>query len=111
MNTINLGRLARGVATEERDGEFWALPDTLIGTDSHTPMVGGIGVLGWGVGGREAESATLGAQVLLRVPDGGGVRLNGRLGAGVPATDLAVHVRSESHPGRQKGVSKGRTAG
>src|SRR3546814_12124975 len=63
MHTINLERLARVVATEERDGECWALPDTLIGTDSHTPMVGGIGVLGWGVGGLEAESAMLGAPV------------------------------------------------
>src|SRR3546814_5095246 len=51
--TINLERLARVVATEERDGECWALPNTLIGTDSHTPMVGGIGVLGWGVRSEE----------------------------------------------------------
>src|SRR3546814_4608774 len=90
--TINLERLARVVATEERDGECWALPDTLIGTDSHTPMVGGIGVLGWGVGGLEAESAMLGAPVMLRVPEVVGVRLTGRLREGVTATDLALHV-------------------
>src|SRR3546814_15480075 len=92
MHTINLERLARVVATEERDGECWALPDTLIGTDSHTPMVGGIGVLGWGVGGLEAESAMLGAPVMLRVPEVVGVRLTGRLREGVTATDLALHV-------------------
>src|SRR3546814_10709282 len=92
MHTINLERLARVVATEERDGECWALPDTLIGTDSHTPMVGGIGVLGWGVGGLEAESVMLGAPVMLRVPEVVGVRLFGRLREGVTATDLALHV-------------------
>src|SRR3546814_4688480 len=78
MHTINLERLASVVTTEERDGECWALPDTLIGTDSHTPMVGGIGVLGWGVGGLEAESVMLGAPVMLRVPEVVGVRLFGR---------------------------------
>src|SRR3546814_16730306 len=62
-----------------------------IGTDSHTPMVGGIGVLGWGVGGLEAESVVLGAPVMLRVPEVVGVRLFGRLREGVTATDLALH--------------------
>ncbi len=56
MHTINLERLATIVTTETRDGESWAVPDTLIGTDSHTPMINGIGVLAWGVGGVEAES-------------------------------------------------------
>ena len=92
MHTINLERLASVVATEERDSECWALPDTLIGTDSHTPMVNGIGVLGWGVGGLEAESVMLGAPVMLRVPEVVGVRLTGRLREGVTATDLALHV-------------------
>ncbi|MGV2495288.1 aconitate hydratase AcnA [Pelagerythrobacter aerophilus] len=92
MHTINLERLATVVATEERDGEIWALPDTLIGTDSHTPMVNGIGVLGWGVGGLEAESVMLGAPVMLRVPEVVGVYLTGQLREGVTATDLALHV-------------------
>jgi aconitate hydratase len=92
MHTINLERLASVVAIEERDTESWAMPDTLIGTDSHTPMVNGIGVLGWGVGGLEAESVMLGTPVMLRVPDVVGVRLAGRLREGVTATDLALHV-------------------
>jgi aconitate hydratase len=92
MHTINLERLASVVAIEERDNESWAMPDTLIGTDSHTPMVNGIGVLGWGVGGLEAESVMLGTPVMLRVPDVVGVRLAGRLREGVTATDLALHV-------------------
>jgi len=92
MHTINLERLATVVATEERGGEAWAFPDTLIGTDSHTPMINGIGVLGWGVGGLEAESVMLGAPVMLRVPSVVGVRLTGRLGGGVTATDLALHI-------------------
>src|SRR3546814_15555771 len=98
MHTINLERLARVVATEERDGECWALPDTLIGTDSHTPMVGGIGVLGWGVGGLEAESVMLAAPVMLRVPEVVGVRLFGRLREGVTATDLALPVTHRLRP-------------
>lgn len=92
MHTINLERLATVVATEMRDGVEWAMPDTLIGTDSHTPMINGIGVLGWGVGGLEAESVMLGMPVMLRVPDVIGVRLTGRLSEGVGATDFALAV-------------------
>jgi aconitate hydratase len=92
MHTINLERLATVVKVEERDGERWAVPDTLIGTDSHTPMINGIGVLGWGVGGLEAESVMLGQPVMMRVPEVLGVRLTGRLGEGVSATDLALAV-------------------
>lgn len=92
MHTINLERLATVVRIEERDGACWAIPDTLIGTDSHTPMINGIGVLGWGVGGLEAESVMLGQPVMMRVPEVVGVRLKGRLAAGTTATDLALLV-------------------
>lgn len=92
MHTINLERLASVVTQEERDGVRWAVPDTLIGTDSHTPMINGIGVLAWGVGGLEAESVMLGMPVMMRVPEVVGVRLTGRLREGVLATDLALRV-------------------
>jgi aconitate hydratase len=92
MHTLNLERLASVVTATERDGVLWALPDTLIGTDSHTPMINGIGVLGWGVGGLEAESVFFGMPAMIRVPDIVGVRLTGRLRQGVLATDLALTV-------------------
>lgn len=92
MHTLNLERLATVITTAERDGVSWAMPDTLIGTDSHTPMINGIGVLGWGVGGLEAESIFFGMPVMIRVPDIIGVRLTGRLKQGVLATDLALTV-------------------
>jgi aconitate hydratase len=92
MHTLNLERLATVVGTAERDGTAWAIPDTLIGTDSHTPMINGIGVLGWGVGGLEAESVLFGMPVMLRLPDVIGVRLTGRLQPGALATDLALTV-------------------
>ncbi|MBD9638746.1 aconitate hydratase AcnA [Ensifer sp. ENS07] len=92
MHTLNLERLATVVSTIEKDGCRWAAPDTLIGTDSHTPMINGIGVLAWGVGGLEAESVFFGMPVSLRVPDVVGVRLTGHLGDGVLATDLALTV-------------------
>ncbi|WP_414475360.1 aconitate hydratase AcnA [Microvirga sp. M2] len=92
MHTLNLERLATVVTTVERSGVSWAVPDTLIGTDSHTPMINGIGVLGWGVGGLEAESVVFGMPVMIRVPDIVGVRLTGRLRPGVLATDLALTV-------------------
>jgi aconitate hydratase len=90
MHTINLERLSTVVATEMRDGTAWAVPDTLVGTDSHTPMVNAIGVLGWGVGGIEAEGVMFGVPVSLRVPEVIGVRLTGALPDGVLATDLAL---------------------
>ncbi len=93
MHTINLERLATVVATERRaDGTVWAVPDSLVGTDSHTPMVNGIGVLGWGVGGIEAEGVMFGVPVSLRVPEVVGVRLAGALPEGTFATDLALAV-------------------
>jgi aconitate hydratase len=92
MHTINLERLATVVTSEVRDGATWAVPDTLIGTDSHTPMINGIGVLAWGVGGLEAESVMFGMPVMLRVPDVVGVRLVGSLPEGTLATDPALVV-------------------
>ncbi|MDB5737510.1 MAG: aconitate hydratase domain protein [Sphingomonas bacterium] len=92
MHTINLERLATVAKGEMRDGILWAVPDTLIGTDSHTPMINGIGVLGWGVGGLEAESVMLGQPVMMRVPGVVGVKLTGALREGVTATDLALVV-------------------
>jgi aconitate hydratase len=92
MHTLNLERLATVATSVQRDGRLWAMPDTLIGTDSHTPMINGIGVLAWGVGGLEAESVFFGMPVALRVPDVVGVRLTGALREGVLATDLALVV-------------------
>jgi aconitate hydratase len=92
MHTINMERVATVVATAMRDGAEWAFPDALIGTDSHTPMVNGIGVLGWGVGGLEAESVMFGMPVMMRIPDVIGVRFTGRLREGRMATDLALTV-------------------
>ena len=92
MHTINLEQLATVVTTEQREGQTWVVPDMMIGTDSHTPMVNGIGVLGWGVGGLEAQTVMFGMPTMLRIPDVVGVKLVGRLGAGVLATDLALVV-------------------
>ncbi|CAD7037284.1 aconitate hydratase AcnA [Pseudorhizobium endolithicum] len=94
MHTINLEQLATVISVEERGGKKVAFPDTLIGTDSHTPMINGIGVLAWGVGGLEAESVLFGFPVMLRIPDVVGVRLRGRLPQGVLSTDLALEVTS-----------------
>jgi aconitate hydratase len=92
MHTINLERLATLVTFGRRDGRNWAIPDTLIGTDSHTPMISGIGVLAWGVGGLEAESVMFGQPVMMRIPRVIGVRLTGALAPGITATDLALVV-------------------
>jgi aconitate hydratase len=95
MHTINLEQLATVVTTETRDGERWTVPDLMIGTDSHTPMVNGIGVLAWGVGGLEAQTVMFGMPVTLRIPDVIGVKLVGRLSPGVLATDLALVVTEQ----------------
>ena len=92
MHTINLERLASVVSTKVIEGKLWAYPDSLIGTDSHTPMINGIGVLAWGVGGLEAESVIFDMPVMLRLPDIVGVRLTGYLPEGTTATDLALWV-------------------
>ncbi|HEX9777194.1 MAG TPA: aconitate hydratase AcnA [Geopsychrobacteraceae bacterium] len=89
---VNLEYLARTVWSETLDGETWAYPDTLVGTDSHTTMINGLGVLGWGVGGIEAEAAMLGQPISMLVPDVVGVKLSGRLAEGVTATDLVLTV-------------------
>jgi aconitate hydratase len=88
VHQVNLEYLARVV--EERDGV--AFPDTLVGTDSHTTMVNGLGVLGWGVGGIEAEAALLGEELSMLVPQVVGVRLGGRLREGATATDLVLTI-------------------
>ena len=89
---VNLEYLARGVFTTEVDGERQAYPDTLVGTDSHTTMINGLGVLGWGVGGIEAEAAMLGQPVSMLVPQVVGFRFTGKLREGATATDLVLTV-------------------
>ena len=89
---VNLEYLARVVFTTEIDGELVAYPDTLVGTDSHTTMINGLGVLGWGVGGIEAEAAMLGQAVSMLVPQVVGFRLTGKLREGATATDLVLTV-------------------
>jgi aconitate hydratase len=89
---VNLEYLARVVITTEIDGELIAYPDTLVGTDSHTTMINGLGVLGWGVGGIEAEAAMLGQAVSMLVPQVVGFKLTGKLREGATATDLVLTV-------------------
>jgi aconitate hydratase len=89
---VNLEYLARVVFTTEVGGERFAYPDTLVGTDSHTTMINGLGVLGWGVGGIEAEAAMLGQPVSMLVPQVVGYRFTGKLREGATATDLVLTV-------------------
>jgi aconitate hydratase len=92
VHQVNLEYLARVVEAREEGGRPFAFPDTLIGTDSHTTMVNGLGVLGWGVGGIEAEAVLLGEPVSMLVPQVVGFRLSGRLPEGATATDLVLAV-------------------
>jgi aconitate hydratase A / 2-methylisocitrate dehydratase len=92
VHQVNLEYLARVVEAREEGGKPFAFPDTLIGTDSHTTMVNGLGVLGWGVGGIEAEAVLLGEPVSMLVPQVVGFRLTGRLPDGATATDLVLAV-------------------
>ncbi|KPN20399.1 aconitate hydratase [Xanthomonas sp. Mitacek01] len=93
VHQVNLEHLARVVMTAEReDGTQWAYPDTVFGTDSHTTMINGIGVLGWGVGGIEAEAAMLGQPSSMLIPQVVGFKLTGRLPEGATATDLVLTV-------------------
>ncbi|KLJ02789.1 aconitate hydratase AcnA [Luteimonas sp. FCS-9] len=93
VHQVNLEHLARVVMTAEReDGTLWAYPDTVFGTDSHTTMINGIGVLGWGVGGIEAEAAMLGQPSSMLIPQVVGFKLTGRLPEGATATDLVLTV-------------------
>ena len=90
---VNLENLAQTVWTSvDQNGEMVAYPDTLVGTDSHTTMINGLGVLGWGVGGIEAEAAMLGQPVSMLIPEVVGFRLSGSLGEGITATDLVLTV-------------------
>ncbi|HBI09712.1 MAG TPA: aconitate hydratase, partial [Franconibacter pulveris] len=89
---VNLEYLGKAVWSELQDGVMVAYPDTLVGTDSHTTMINGLGVLGWGVGGIEAEAAMLGQPVSMLIPDVVGFRLTGKLREGITATDLVLTV-------------------
>lgn len=92
VHQVNLEYLAQVVMTREEDGVIVAFPDTLVGTDSHTTMINGLGVLGWGVGGIEAEAAILGQPLVMLSPEVVGFRLLGRLPEGSTATDLVLTV-------------------
>ncbi|MCR1781501.1 aconitate hydratase [Nocardioides carbamazepini] len=92
VHQVNIEHLARTVFTREVDGELLAYPDTCVGTDSHTTMVNGIGVVGWGVGGIEAEAAMLGQPVSMLIPRVVGFKLSGDLPAGATATDLVLTI-------------------
>ena len=92
VHQVNLEYLARVVMTAEKDGEWHAYPDTVFGTDSHTTMINGIGVLGWGVGGIEAEAAMLGQPSSMLIPQVVGFKLTGKLPEGSTATDLVLTV-------------------
>jgi len=92
VHQVNLEFLARVVFVHEADGKRVAYPDTLVGTDSHTTMINGLGVLGWGVGGIEAEAAMLGQPVSMLIPLVVGVKLTGRLREGATATDLVLTI-------------------
>jgi len=98
---VNLEYLAQTVWTNEEDGASIAYPDTVVGTDSHTTMVNGLSVLGWGVGGIEAEAAMLGQPIPMLIPEVIGFRLTGRLPEGATATDLVLTVTQML---RKKGV-------
>jgi aconitate hydratase len=101
VHQVNLEYLARVVCKEERKGVWWAFPDTLVGTDSHTTMVNGLGVVGWGVGGIEAEAAMLGQPISMLIPEVLGFKVTGRLPEGATATDLVLTITELL---RKKGV-------
>lgn len=92
VHQVNLERIATVVVESKHNGINLLYPDTLVGTDSHTTMINGLGVVGWGVGGIEAEAAMLGQPVLLQTPEVIGVLMEGRLNEGVTATDLTLHI-------------------
>ena len=98
---VNLEHLAQVVWSNEVDGQRFAFPDTLVGTDSHTTMINGLGVLGWGVGGIEAEAAMLGQPISMLIPEVIGFKLTGKLKEGITATDLVLTITQML---RQKGV-------
>ena len=98
---VNLEYLGKAVWTKDEDGKTFAYPDTLVGTDSHTTMINGLGVLGWGVGGIEAEAAMLGQPVSMLIPEVVGFKITGKLREGITATDLVLTVTQML---RKKGV-------
>ncbi|MCC5791597.1 MAG: aconitate hydratase AcnA [Legionellaceae bacterium] len=98
---VNLEYLGKTVWSSEDQGKLYAYPDTLVGTDSHTTMINGLGILGWGVGGIEAEAAMLGQPVSMLIPEVIGFKLSGKLAEGITATDLVLTVTQML---RQKGV-------
>jgi aconitate hydratase len=98
---VNLEYLAKVVWTNHTNGEHWAFPDTVIGTDSHTTMINGLGVLGWGVGGIEAEATTLGLGMSMTLPEVIGFKITGKSPEGVTATDIVLTVTEML---RKKGV-------
>ena len=89
---VNLEYLSKVVWSEDLDGESYAYPDTLVGTDSHTTMVNGLSVLGWGVGGIEAEAAMLGQPISMLIPEVIGFEIDGKLTEGTTATDLVLTI-------------------
>ncbi len=89
---MNLEYLGKVVWTHEIDGKSFAYPDTLVGTDSHTTMINGLGVLGWGVGGIEAEAAMLGQPISMLIPEVIGFEITGHLQEGITATDLVLTI-------------------
>jgi aconitate hydratase len=101
VHQVNLEYLARGVFLEERGGEQVAYPDSLVGTDSHTTMINGLGILGWGVGGIEAEAVMLGEPIYMVMPHVVGFKLTGSMREGITATDLVLTVTQIL---REKGV-------
>jgi aconitate hydratase len=101
VHQVNLEYLAQLAMSSEIDGQWWVYPDSLIGTDSHTTMINGLGVLGWGVGGIEAEAALLGQPSAMLVPQVVGVRLSGQPDLGVTATDIVLSLTERL---RQHGV-------
>ena len=92
VHQINIEYLARCVFTKEMDGKEYAYPDTVVGTDSHTTMINGIGVLGWGVGGIEAEASMLGQPISMLIPKVVGFKLTGSMAEGITATDLVLNI-------------------
>lgn len=92
IHQVNLEALSEVILTEEKDGQTWLLPDTVQGTDSHTTMINGLGVLGWGVGGIEAEAALLGEASFFPTPEVIGVKFVGDLAPGATATDLVLKI-------------------
>ena len=101
VHQVNLEYLAQVVSSQKSGDEYLAFPDTLVGTDSHTTMVNGLGVVGWGVGGIEAEAAMLGQPMDMLTPDVIGVKLYGQLSEGITATDLTLWITQML---RKKGV-------